>query len=151
MKQLLVLLLALALSACGTMLRARVSSFHNLPPEKAGITFAVLPFEWQNGSFEFQTYEQRVVADLKSKGFEPVPLEQAQYVVFLAYAIDSGQLELLLPDLWTNGCFFCKYIRHCKQLRQQSNLFGHHDVHSNLWRCWLRRWYAHRIQKGGSA
>jgi hypothetical protein len=75
MKQLLVLLLALALSACGTMLRARVSSFHNLPPEKAGITFAVLPFEWQNGSLEFQTYEQRVVADLTSKGFEPVPLE----------------------------------------------------------------------------
>jgi hypothetical protein len=91
MKHLYILILALALSGCGTSLRSRVSSFHKLPPEKTGITFAVLPFEWQNGSLEFQTYEERVISNLKDKGLEAVPLEQAQYVVFLAYAIDSGQ------------------------------------------------------------
>lgn len=91
MKHLAILVLAFALSGCAAMLEARVSSFHNLASGQVAQTFAVVPYDWQNGSLEFQTYEQRITTELNSRGFEPAPLDQAQFVVFLAYAIDSGQ------------------------------------------------------------
>jgi len=91
MKHIAVIVFAFALSGCAAMLQARVSSFHNLASGQAVQTFAVVPYDWQNGSLEFQTYEQRITAELNSKGFQSVPLEQAQFVIFLTYAIDSGQ------------------------------------------------------------
>jgi hypothetical protein len=54
-------------------------------------TFAVVPYDWQQGSLEFQTYEQKITTELHSRGFQPAPLDQAQLVVFLSYVIDSGQ------------------------------------------------------------
>jgi hypothetical protein len=55
------------------------------------LTFAVIPYQWQNGSLEFQTYADIINAELQGKGFVAASLDQAQYVVFLAYAIDSGR------------------------------------------------------------
>jgi Domain of unknown function (DUF4136) len=90
-RNLIVAMVTLTLTACGTMLSARVSSFHNLPAQPTGLTFAVIPHQWQKGSLEFQTYARAITAELQSKGFVAVPLDQAQYVVFLAYAIDAGR------------------------------------------------------------
>jgi hypothetical protein len=90
-RTLMVAIVTLTLTACGTMVTARLSSFHNLPAQPSGLTFAVLPYQWQNGSLEFQTYAKAINAELQRKGFVAAPLDQAQYVVFLAYAIDSGR------------------------------------------------------------
>lgn len=90
MKQLLIVLMVLAASGC-TVLKARVSSFHTIPADTAGLTFSVVPFEWQEGSLEFRTYEERIISEMGRKGFEPTTFDQAQYVVFLAYAIDDGR------------------------------------------------------------
>ena len=90
-RNLIMVIVTLALTACGTMVTARVSSFHNLPAQPSGLTFAVMPYQWQNGSLEFQTYANAINAELQSKGFVAAPPDQAQYVVFLAYAIDSGR------------------------------------------------------------
>lgn len=79
------------LFGCGLMLQARVTSFHTLTPDNSGGTFVVVPLDWQKGSLEFQAYEQRVISELKAIGFEPAPVEQAKYAVFLVYSIDSGR------------------------------------------------------------
>jgi hypothetical protein len=90
-RTLIMAIVTLTLTACGTMVKARVSSFHNLPAQPSGLTFAVVPYQWQNGSLEFQTYAKAISTELQRKGFVAASLDQAQYVVFLAYAIDSGR------------------------------------------------------------
>ena len=83
--------IAFMLAGCGTMLKARVTAFHNLSSIQSPRTFVVVPYDWQKGSLEFQTYEQQIVSELQSRGFQSAPLEQAEFVVFLAYAIDGGR------------------------------------------------------------
>ena len=92
-RSLIVVIITLMLTVCSTSARltARVSSFHNLPTPPVGLTFAVVPLQWQQGSLEFQTYANAVTAALQSKGFTVAPLDQARYVVFVVYAIDSGR------------------------------------------------------------
>ena len=104
MKQnLIVSIVMLALTGCTTV-KARVSSFHNLPAQPSGLTFAIVPYQWQNGSLEFQTYANIINAQLQGKGFVAAPIEQAQYIVFLAYAIDSGrQVSYSYPIIGQTG------------------------------------------------
>jgi hypothetical protein len=71
-RNLIVAIVTLALIGC-TMMRSRVSSFHNLPPEPSGSTFAVIPYQWQNGSLKFQTYAHIITTELQSKGFVVAP------------------------------------------------------------------------------
>jgi Domain of unknown function (DUF4136) len=104
-RNLIVAIVMLALTGC-TMVKARVSSFHNLPAQPSGLTFAGIPYQWQNGSLEFQTYANILATELQSKGFVVVPLDQAQFVVFLAYAIDSGrQVSYSYPIIGQTGVF----------------------------------------------
>jgi hypothetical protein len=85
-----VYLLAGLLVGCVTV-QSRVTSFHTLPTSVKGITFSVVPFEGQQGSAEFRTYQNRIKAELAARGFVPSPIDQAQYAVFLQYAIDDGR------------------------------------------------------------
>jgi hypothetical protein len=102
-RNLKVVIVMLALTGCTTV-KARVSSFHNLPAQPSGLTFAVIPYQWQNGSLEFQTYANILAAGLQNRGFVTTPLDQAQFVVFLAYAIDSGrQVSYSYPIIGQTG------------------------------------------------
>jgi hypothetical protein len=52
------------LFGCGSMLQARVAAFHTLSPDHSGVTFVVVPFDWQKGSLEFQTKPMNNVSSL---------------------------------------------------------------------------------------
>lgn len=84
-----------ATTGCGAAstptIYSEVSSFHQLPRSTCGLTFAVAPFQDQEGSLEFESYAERVRAHLQSHGLIVAPLERAGLVVFLRYAIDSGK------------------------------------------------------------
>ena len=91
MRLIVAIAIAFMLVGCGMMLQARVTAFHNLSSIQSPRTFVVVPYDWQKGSLEFQTYEQQIVSELQSRGFQSAPPEQAELVVFLAYAIDGGR------------------------------------------------------------
>lgn len=91
MRRLLLIFVVVSFSGCGFFLSARVVSFHTFPSDQLGGTFVVVPVDSQKGSLEFKTYEDRIIAALHAKGFEPAPVEDAKYAVFLVYTIDSGR------------------------------------------------------------
>ena len=92
MKNLLIVaLLASALSGCAMLLRSQIAVFHELPPQFAGTTYAMVPFKEQEGSLEHKAYEQAVKQELIEKGFRETTLDQAEMVVFLSYGIDTGR------------------------------------------------------------
>ncbi|SDW31650.1 DUF4136 domain-containing protein [Thiocapsa roseopersicina] len=86
----LVYILAGLLVGC-SMVQSRVTSFHTLPQSVNGVTFAIVPFDWQKGSAEFQTYQNRIASELVARGFIASSIEEAIYAVFLQYAIDDGR------------------------------------------------------------
>lgn len=88
MSRRLALIVVLALSACApTLVRTDVTRFHRLDSSPAmDNSFTILPRDRQRGSLEFQRYAEMVAAELRRRGWRPVPASQpADAVVFLEW------------------------------------------------------------------
>lgn len=92
-------LAAAVLSGCATgprTVRSSITEFHSLGTPSAQASFAILPWGKELGeSLEFQAYAKQAADVLRARGYNVVPQgSPAQYLVFLAYGIDSGRTEV---------------------------------------------------------
>ncbi len=87
----LALACTLCLSACGTMISADVTSFHEDKALVPGKTFTVVPLQNQKNSLEFRQYAGLVEEKLKEQGYIPSNSKSAYYSVNLRYGIDDGR------------------------------------------------------------
>jgi hypothetical protein len=86
----------LVLAGCqSSHFAAQVSQFHRLPRNGEGLTFMVAPADKaKNESLEFETYAQRIVAELQARNFSQADhLEKSELLVFVDYGTDSGTVE----------------------------------------------------------
>lgn len=94
----LLLCCGLTLAACAgpPKLSATVNTFHQLAAETlAQKSVTIIPFsDAQRSSLEFRTYADKLAARFRARGITVVDdPRRADYVVFLAYAIDNGQVQ----------------------------------------------------------
>lgn len=87
----LALACTLLLSACGTMVNANVTSFHDEEALLPGKTFAVIPLQDQKNSLEFKQYAALVEDKLQEQGYVHASGKAAYYGVNLRYGIDNGR------------------------------------------------------------
>lgn len=83
--------LAALLPGC-SMIRSDVSRFDQLPQSTAGKSVYFLPLEGQEVSAAYQTYADRVAAELAKHGMRRADeVATADYAVVMAYGSGSGQ------------------------------------------------------------
>ncbi|HYH22161.1 MAG TPA: DUF4136 domain-containing protein [Azospirillum sp.] len=109
-KKTLLLLLALAVTGCGTRdIPATVTRFHReLPP---GQTFTVRPQGDQRGSVEFDSYAGTVVSQMVSAGYRlaPDPGKPADLVVEFRWGVDNGRSEVVTTPLPGRDAYWQRY------------------------------------------
>lgn len=89
--RLIVLILALAVSACATRVNSDVTAFHTMTEAPRGKTFFMTPTAKQEGSLEWRSYANMVAQRLEKNGLVRAnSMASADYAVFLRYAIDGG-------------------------------------------------------------
>lgn len=88
-----VVLLALALSACASNLKSDVARFHKLNEVQPGATFSIVPQDPAlQGSLEFEQYAALVRGELTKFGYQPVNAANASdLVVELNFGISEGE------------------------------------------------------------
>lgn len=97
-KALVLLLLAVTLSACGPrVVTSDVTRFHSPQLLSAPYqTFTIVPRDEQVGSLEFQRYAELVAQRLAAQGLRPVPPGEgeADVVVRLDYGVEGPRQEI---------------------------------------------------------
>lgn len=88
MPRLVILLIAILLTACGpSMVQTDVTRFHQ-PAVESPKSFTILPEAQQRGSLEFERYAHLAATELERAGWRPVPSsQQADAVVFLNWGM----------------------------------------------------------------
>ena len=71
--------------------QSRITVFHQFPPSFSGTSYAIVPLKDQEGSLEYQSYEQVLRQQLNTNGFREMPMEKADLAVFMSYGIDNGR------------------------------------------------------------
>jgi hypothetical protein len=82
-----------------------ISVFHQLKAAHVPVTYLFLPFESQEGTFEYMVYQDDIRSALRSHNYVAVddPV-LAEYVVVFDYGIDNGQAFLLsVPEATQDG------------------------------------------------
>lgn len=97
-RNLMLIALAAALSACTTV-RSRVSTFHKFDGRPLP-SFAIIAYQEQVNSLEFQTYATVVRENLIERGFKEAPADRADVAVFFDYRIDDGRQVAYSYPLW---------------------------------------------------
>lgn len=101
LKLTLPLLLAAGLSGCFLQrVNANVTSFHQLPADLQSHSFAVVPYEQQQDSLMFAHYADEIAAQLKQRGLQQAPMDQADWVVLLQYHVDDGRERVYSYPVW---------------------------------------------------
>jgi hypothetical protein len=83
--------LLLCATGCGQAIHSQVSSYHQLPRQERGYSYAIVPLKEQRKDYDFMLYEERVRAHLNARGFVPEQFEKAEFIVALAYENDRGE------------------------------------------------------------
>ena len=90
-------LLALAVLAGCASVQVQVSSFSTLTVPVANKTIAVVGYpEATNKSLEFSNYRPKFEQNFRAVGFSIAPAEQAHYIAFVSYGIDTGTTQTSL-------------------------------------------------------
>ncbi len=94
MKKLIALLIvALSFGGClAQRVNMEISSFSDLPsPVKGSIHVLAIPAE-KNDSLEWKTYRSKFEFGFERAGFTIAPIQSANYIAFVSYGIDDGQI-----------------------------------------------------------
>lgn len=88
----LVVVITVCFSGCGTIVQSNVTRFHQLPSIGAAKTFQFFPDQSQKGSLEYSTYCSRIEQKLSNYGWRVEGNTSAlpDYFVYFTYSIDNG-------------------------------------------------------------
>ena len=89
--------LALTILAGCAVVRAQVSSFSTLAMPVMNKSIAVIGYpEETNKSLEFRSYRPKFEQNFRAVGFSIAPPDQADYIAFVSYGIDTGTTQTSL-------------------------------------------------------
>lgn len=87
------LMLAVAISGCGTIVKSNITVFHKLPQQNKVVEYAFVPYSYQKNSLEYATYMGYIKQELAKHNYALVPRSQASVYVKLDYAIGNGKVK----------------------------------------------------------